>query len=105
LDGPFGGNRPVPTPITTSLLANIALDPLDKELAARGHKFARYADDFIVMAKSANTAKRVLAALIRYCEGRLKLVVCRHRPAPVVALFADLSHAWPSIPHQELSTQ
>ena len=27
------------------LLANIALDPLDKELAARGHKFARYADE------------------------------------------------------------
>ena len=30
------------------LLANIALDPLDKELESRGHKFARYADDFIV---------------------------------------------------------
>jgi hypothetical protein len=27
------------------LLANIALDPLDKELEARGHKFARYADE------------------------------------------------------------
>ncbi len=59
------------------LLANIALDPLDKELEARGHKFARYADDFIVMVKSANAAKRVLAALIRYCEGRLQLIVNR----------------------------
>ncbi|MBU0484823.1 MAG: hypothetical protein KKB30_09955, partial [Proteobacteria bacterium] len=28
------------------LLANIMLDPLDKELEKRGHKFARYADDF-----------------------------------------------------------
>ena len=27
------------------LLANITLDPLDKELEARGHKFARYADE------------------------------------------------------------
>jgi RNA-directed DNA polymerase len=27
------------------LLANIVLDPLDKELEARGHKFARYADE------------------------------------------------------------
>jgi retron-type reverse transcriptase len=52
------------------LLANIALDPLDKELEARGHKFARYADDFIVTVKSANAAKRVLASLVRYCEGR-----------------------------------
>jgi RNA-directed DNA polymerase len=67
------------------LLANIALDPLDKELEARGHKFARYADDFIVLVKSANAAKRVLAALIRYCEGRLKLIVNRakSRAAPL----------------------
>jgi len=67
------------------LLANIALDPLDKELEARGHKFARYADDFIVMVKSANAAKRVLASLTRYCEGRLQLVVNRakSRAAPL----------------------
>jgi RNA-directed DNA polymerase len=67
------------------LLANIALDPLDKELAARGHKFARYADDFIVLVKSANAAKRVLASLIRYCEGHLQLVVNRSksRAAPL----------------------
>jgi len=67
------------------LLANIALDPLDKELAARGHKFARYADDFIVMVKSANAAKRVMASVIRFCEGRLLLVVNRakSRVAPL----------------------
>jgi RNA-directed DNA polymerase len=67
------------------LLANIALDPLDKELEARGHKFARYADDFIVMVKSANAAKRVLASLVRFCEGRLRLVVNRakSRAAPL----------------------
>jgi len=67
------------------LLANIALDPLDKELESRGHKFARYADDFIVLVKSANAAKRVLAALTRYCEGRLKLIVNRakSRAAPL----------------------
>jgi RNA-directed DNA polymerase len=67
------------------LLANIALDPLDKELEARGHKFTRYADDFIVMVKSANAAKRVLASLTRYCEGRLQLIVNRakSRAAPL----------------------
>jgi RNA-directed DNA polymerase len=59
------------------LLANIVLDPLDKELEARGHKFARYADDFIVLVKSAKAAQRVMDSLIRYCEGRLKLVVNR----------------------------
>jgi RNA-directed DNA polymerase len=67
------------------LLANIALDPLDKELETRGHKFARYADDFIVLVKSANAAKRVLAALIRYTEGKLQLIVNRakSRAAPL----------------------
>jgi RNA-directed DNA polymerase len=67
------------------LLANIVLDPLDKELESRGHQFARYADDFIVMVKSANAAKRVLASLVRYCEGRLQLIVNRakSRAAPL----------------------
>ena len=59
------------------LLANIALDPLDKELESRGHKFARYADDFIVLVKSAKAANRVMASVVRYCEERLKLVVNR----------------------------
>jgi RNA-directed DNA polymerase len=59
------------------LLANIVLDPLDKELEARGHKFARYADDFIVMVKSPRAAGRVMASLIRFAEDKLKLVVNR----------------------------
>jgi RNA-directed DNA polymerase len=67
------------------LLANIVLDPLDKELESRGHKFARYADDFIVLVNSEKAAQRVMASLIRYCEGRLKLVVNRakSRAAPL----------------------
>jgi len=67
------------------LLANIALDPLDKELESRGHKFARYADDFIVLVRSAKAAQRLLAGLTRYCEGRLQLIVNRakSRAAPL----------------------
>jgi RNA-directed DNA polymerase len=59
------------------LLANIVLDPLDKELERRGHRFARYADDFLVMVKSAKAAARVMMSLTRFVEGRLKLVVNR----------------------------
>ncbi|MFZ5993966.1 MAG: group II intron reverse transcriptase/maturase [Thermodesulfobacteriota bacterium] len=33
------------------LLSNILLDDLDKELEKRGHQFARYADDLIILAK------------------------------------------------------
>ena len=52
---------------------------------SRGHRFARYADDFIVMVKSANAAKWVMASLIRYCEERLQLTVNRakSRTAPL----------------------
>ncbi len=51
---------------------------------SRGHKFARYADDFIVTVKSEKAAKRVLASLTRFCEERLQLVVNRakSRAAP-----------------------
>lgn len=59
------------------LLANITLDPLDKELERRGHRFARYADDFLVLVRSARAAERVMASLTRFVEGELKLVVHR----------------------------
>ena len=59
------------------LLANIVLDPLDRELERRGHRFARYADDFLVMVKSARAADRVKRSLIRFVEEQLKLVVNR----------------------------
>jgi len=42
------------------LLANIMLDDLDHELERRGHRFARYADDFIIVVKSKRAAERVM---------------------------------------------
>ncbi len=57
------------------LLANIMLDPLDKELEKRGHKFARYADDFTILVKSKRAGKRVLHSISRYLQDRLKLII------------------------------
>jgi RNA-directed DNA polymerase len=57
------------------LLANIMLDPLDKELERRGHRFARYADDFTIIVKSQRAAERVLRSISRFLQDRLKLVV------------------------------
>jgi len=57
------------------LLANIMLDPLDKELEKRGHKFARYADDFTILVKSQRAGQRVLLSISRYLQNRLKLTV------------------------------
>jgi RNA-directed DNA polymerase len=45
------------------LLSNIVLDDLDKELEQRGHRFARYADDFIILVKSQRAGQRVMTSL------------------------------------------
>ena len=38
-------------------------------------QFARYADDFLVMVRSATVARRVMKSLTRFIEGSLKRVV------------------------------
>jgi RNA-directed DNA polymerase len=57
------------------LLANILLDDLDKELEGRGHKFVRYADDFVILVKSQRAGERVMASVKRFLERKLKLKV------------------------------
>jgi RNA-directed DNA polymerase len=43
------------------LLSNILLDDFDKELERRKHRFARYADDSIILVKSKRAGERVMA--------------------------------------------
>jgi RNA-directed DNA polymerase len=57
------------------LLANIVLHDLDMELEGRGHKFVRYADDFLVLVKSTRAGGRVMASLTRFLERKLRLTV------------------------------
>jgi RNA-directed DNA polymerase len=57
------------------LLANIMLHDLDMELEKRGHKFVRYADDFLVLVKSERAGQRVMASLTRLLQGKLRLTV------------------------------
>ena len=67
------------------LLANILLDDLDKELERRRLRFARYADDLLILVKSERAGQRVKASLTRYLTRRLKLVVneAKSRVCPV----------------------
>jgi RNA-directed DNA polymerase len=67
------------------LLANILLDDLDRELEQRRHRFARYADDLLVLVKSERAGQRVKASLTAYLDRRLKLPVNEHksRVAPI----------------------
>ena len=57
------------------LLSNILLDDLDKELEGRNHRFARYADDFVILVKSRRAGERVMASITRFLEQKLKLKV------------------------------
>ena len=57
------------------LLANILLDDLDCQLEKRGHSFARYADDFVILCRSPRASTRILESVKRFVERRLKLVV------------------------------
>ena len=57
------------------LLANIYLDPLDKELERRGLSFCRYADDVNIYVGSERSAKRILSSISDWIEKHLKLKV------------------------------
>jgi len=57
------------------LLANVYLDQLDKELEKRGHRFVRYADDFVIFVKSTRAAERVKGSITEYLEDKLRLII------------------------------
>jgi RNA-directed DNA polymerase len=57
------------------LLANVVLDDLDQELARRGLRFARYADDVVILVRSLRAGQRVMASVARFLHRRLKLEV------------------------------
>ena len=70
------------------LLSNIMLNELDKELENRGHRFARYADDMVILCKSKRSAERTLTNIIPYIEEKLFLKVNREKT--VVAYIRDI---------------
>ena len=63
------------------LLANLVLDELDHELARRGLRFVRYADDCNVYVRSERAATRAFENLTAFIETTLKLKVNRAKSA------------------------
>lgn len=63
------------------LLSNIVLDELDREVAQRGLRFVRYADDCQIYVRSRQAGLRVLASLTRFITNRLKLRVNQQKSA------------------------
>jgi RNA-directed DNA polymerase len=57
------------------LLSNLRLEDLDQELERRGHQFARYCDDSLLVVKSQRAGERVKASLTRFLQQHLKLEI------------------------------
>jgi RNA-directed DNA polymerase len=76
------------------LLANVLLDDLDKELEARGHRFARYADDCNVYVSTERAAQRVMDSVTKFLEVRLRLRVNRAKSA----IGSPAERRFPGIP-------
>jgi RNA-directed DNA polymerase len=52
--------------VISPLLANLYLDPLDHLMAAAGYEMVRYADDFVILCRSADAAQQALAVVQRW---------------------------------------
>lgn len=57
------------------ILSNIVLNELDQELERRGHRYCRWADDFIILTKSERAAERVMESITNFLEDELGLPV------------------------------
>jgi len=59
--------------VISPLLANIYLHTFDEQMSAGGYKVVRYADDIVVLCRSEEEAKRVMAKIKEILEGELRL--------------------------------
>jgi len=57
------------------LLSNIVLSELDEELARRGLRFVRYADDCNIYVRSERAGQRIMASVTEFLNKRLRLSV------------------------------
>lgn len=61
------------------MLSNMVLNELDHELERRGHRYCRWADDFLILLRSERAARRVMEGIVRYLEGNLALPVNKEK--------------------------
>jgi group II intron reverse transcriptase/maturase len=70
------------------MLSNIVLNELDQELERRGHRYCRWADDFLILLKSERAANRVMEGITGHLEHNLNLPVNKEKSQ--VALVKDV---------------
>jgi len=60
-------------------LSNIVLNELDQELEGRGHRYCRWADDFVILLRSERATRRVMESVTDFLEETLGLPVNRDK--------------------------
>jgi RNA-directed DNA polymerase len=90
--------------VISPLLGNLYLDPLDHSMADAGFEMVRYADDFVVLCRTADDAERALATLRTWTEAAgLRLhpqktrVIDLHVPGgfDFLGYHFERAHRWP----------
>ena len=104
LGTPQGGNL-------SPLLSNVMLNELDKELARRGLRYVRYADDCVIAVGSEASAKRVMHSVTQWIERVLglkvnatKTHVCRPSKLKYLGFGfykSPQTKQWPARPHED----
>ncbi|MCP4897484.1 MAG: group II intron reverse transcriptase/maturase [bacterium] len=61
------------------MLSNIVLNELDQELEGRGHRYVRWADDFVILLRSERAAGRGMESITYFLEETLGLPVNRDK--------------------------
>lgn len=72
--------------VISPLLANIYLDPMDKEFERSGVNFVRYADDYLVLCDTSAQAQAVLAQMRDFLQSALQLQL---KPAKTMFCHLD----------------
>lgn len=88
------------------LLSNIVLDELDRELARRGHRFVRYADDCNIYVRSQRAGERVMKSVSEFITKKLKLKVNQQKSAvskPGKRKFLGFSFTWHREPKRRIA--
>src|SRR3954452_24985926 len=80
LVGPTDEGVPQGGPLSP-VLSNLVLDEFDRELARRGLRFCRYADDCNIYVGSRRAGERVMASVCRFLTTRLQLKVNESKSA------------------------
>lgn len=57
------------------ILSNVYLNMLDIELEKRGHRFIRFAEDFVIYVKSKRAGERVMESITTFIEEDLQLTI------------------------------